>query len=154
MNEKCPSQINKLILMDVSCDSTVHILNVWELKSNKQPCWMFIKTWKNNEININKATMSLIIMFCFVKNVLMCCDWFGDDRSHTRHKPHQVKPKKERKNKNAHAVRFENGVTVLIKHSVRLSRLIGIKCVEHPSPCSSIAFFFTLLNYHMADFFF
>lgn len=38
MNEKCPSQINKLILMDVSCDSTVHILNVRELKSNKQPC--------------------------------------------------------------------------------------------------------------------
>lgn len=63
---------------------------------------MFIKTWKNNEININKAAMSLIIMFCFVKNVLMCCDWFGDDRSHTHDTSHTKSNQKKKERTKMH----------------------------------------------------
>lgn len=49
MHEKCPSQINKLILMGVSCDSK---FNVGELKWNQRKCRTFKRTTR--EFNINE----------------------------------------------------------------------------------------------------
>lgn len=101
LNEKCPSQINKLILMGFSCDSK---FNVGELKQNQRKCRTFkrehekstlIKMKQQQQQQRHQAhdgdliIYGVFVWYLSIAALLMIADWKADrkssHRSHARH---------------------------------------------------------------------